>query len=525
MLKVILIDDEDVIIEGLKVLIDWGGLGFDIAGVAYDGEAAVALAEKVAPDIIVTDIRMPVLSGIEMISRVKQILPQVAIIILSGYSDFDYARQALEQGANCYLLKPVTRAELTQKISAIRDQIMQEQIRQASLSNLRDAAKEKYLKKLVDGKITAARQNHQIWDLFEFGKLPQSTCTILFEVVGLNSLEMEPVAERLARKASVDNMLEDLNAKTKAGLFFSYSDEWSVLIAYSENLEELEKAINNFVDEAKRIVAESLQITLSVGIGGVYIDMDCLAQSFNEAVESLESKLATTADIENLSPFHIQNEFKPNPLIKELVAEIEACDKEGFQRLLDRLFQDMLFTAGYTMNQVYTESLNILVLLRQMAPTQTGGLSMLFKEEIFNLYYLKKFKAPSELQQWLLGLAYEVIDSIKDQPITNREQLVDQIKKYLEQNFATVTRETVAAHFYMNPSYLSQLFKQIVGVSFIDYLTEIRVKQAKKLLIASDYKIQLIAEKVGYGSSQHFNKIFEKYVSMSPFDYRKQHGK
>lgn len=532
MLKVVLIDDEETIIEGLKVLIDWNALGFEIAGEAYDGEEGLELVKKVMPDIIITDIRMPVLSGLDMIGLVKEFLPLTKIMILSGYSDFDYARQAIEKGASSYLLKPVSREELVEKITRAKEEICQakdkvqkERKNAVNLYNMQGAAKEKYLKDMVEGRISLQNEMERIWNMFEFGYSPENLCAVLFELDGYEAKGFEEQGDEKLLKFAVDNIVEELVLKIDAGVFFSYGEERSVLIVCTKNHTAMKEKVMDIVREIKETVFDFLKITLSVGIGSVCANVNGLFQSFREASYALEKKFLYGKNI----TLHIQDvmdkngdiAFKPIPLQRELVQQVEACDREGAAKLLDKLFHYMIRESKNSPVQVYAECVNILALLRQSAASGAVNLTELFKENYFSIDYFKSFKTYPELQNWMKSLIFSLVDGMVQHSVSHSEQLIEKIKKYIENNYVDATRESVACKFFINPSYLSQIFKQSTGCSFTDYLTWVRMEKAKKILLGTDLKIQDIAEKLGYSSSQYFTKVFEKYAGTTPLEYKK----
>lgn len=532
MLKVLLVDDEEIIIEGLQVLINWEEQGFKIIGTGFDGEEGLELARKESPDIVITDIRMPVLTGLEMIDHVKAVLPMSKVIILSGYSDFDYARQALEKGASCYLLKPVSRDELIEKLNKVRTEI--EEARQKlqrdrklsiNLHNMQNAAKEKYLKDIIDGKVKDNPEIERIWRLFEFGHCSDKRCVSLLEIDDFSVKGFEEPEDKRTLKFATDNIIEEVVNKTNAGVLFNYDDEKSVLINCTGKKRNPKVEILDLISEIKETVFEYLGVTLSIGIGSEYDGLYMLAVSFNEAKTALEKKFIygknAIIHIDDVRNEYGEIQFKPVPLERELISKVEACDKEASVKLLEKLFHYMIREGKNSPTQIYIECVNILALLRQSMSMSNAGIAEVLKEEYFTVQYLKGFKTYVELQEWMKGVIIQLIDSTIAQPVSQTDQLIHKIKKYLEDNYQEATREEVANRFYINPSYLSQIFKQATGYSFTDYLTFIRVEKAKKILVSSDIKIQDLAEKLGYTSSQYFSKVFEKNTGVSPFDYRK----
>ena len=532
MLKVLLVDDEETIVQGLQVLIDWEENGFKVIGTGFDGEEGLELSRQESPDIIITDIRMPVLTGLEMIDHIKNILPLSKVIILSGYSDFDYARQALEKGASCYLLKPVSRDELLEKLNKVRTEIeearnklQRDRKMSTTLHNMQNAAREKYLKDIVEGKVESPPELERIWQLLEFGHYADKYYISLLEIDDFSVKGFEKPEDKRTLKFAIDNIVEEVVNKTNAGVFFSYDDEKSVLINCPSKKRNSKIEKLDLLREIKETVFEYLGVTLSAGIGSIYDGLNMLSVSYNEAKIALEKKFIygknAIIHIDDVRNEYGEIQFKPVPLERELISKVEACDKEASEKLLEKLFHYMIREVRNSPAQIYIECINILAMLRQSMAIGNAGVSGIFKEEYFTIQYLKGFKTYVELQGWMKEVIFTLVDSFAAQPVRQTDQLIHKIKKYLEDNYQEATREEVANKFYINPSYLSQVFKQATGYSFTDYLTWIRIEKAKKFLVSSDIRIQDLAEKLGYNSSQYFSKVFEKNTGVSPFDYRK----
>jgi two-component system response regulator YesN len=517
MLKVLLVDDEEIIIRGLKVLTDWESLGFTIVGEAYDGEEALKAAATLRPDVIITDIRMPVVDGLSMIGKVREFLPETLLLILSGYGDFSYAQEALDKGAFAYLLKPVTAQVLEQKMLEVKKRLLDQRRKGEQLHKLyhmRSPARDAYFSKLVHQGDITPRELERAWSLFELGNPPDAAAVVLFYA----PLENDPTL-----KFAVGNVLEEMTTERQMGFCFDYATTYAVLLAQGDDRQTLREALPLLCLEIQQTVERILSIRLSIGIGGV-CDAPNLSRSFHQGLLALEQmflekgRVYAFDDMAKKLPFSLDTEN----LAARLFDQVGARDLTACQETSDTLFAafrdaavDKPFIA-----RVYQELFADLKHRLVTAFSELRSDAVVSSLDKINWNAFEDYKA---LHGHYMERMERIIAIIRMHTASQSVQLVGKIKAYVQSHYADANREDVAKEFFINPSYLSQVFKQVEGCGFSEYLTNVRVQKGKELLISTDYKIQLIAEKVGYTSSQHFGRVFEKSTGVLPFDYRRAH--
>lgn len=530
MLKIVFIDDEDIIIKGLKVLIDWASLDIEIAGEAYDGEEGINLIKDIKPDIVISDIRMPVLNGLNVLGMIHDFNSAIRVILLSGYSDFEYAKEAIEKGAFCYLLKPISKSELTEKIIKAKEEILQgreinrkEEKNKQTLRDLTLIAQKEYLKDVLMGKNASLERINEIWSVHGFDPNPAKLCIAVFEpdnspVPGFSIPEELPIL-----KNTIDNIIEEILIRENVGLLLPYTEK-TALIMYFNDPYAIQKGIFDTVNEIKETVYDFIKATLSVGIGSVCDNSMGLAKSFKDANYALESKFLygnnVTINICDIVNGTDDSRFNPTPILKEIVHNVEICDKSRVSSLLEHLFEHFRCSELNSPVRLYIECVTLLALLRQSGITAAMGQEQILEKELFSIDFYNKFKTYQELLQWMKNKLFSLIDNLNSQSFSHSVQLINDIKRHIDNNYATSTRESVARVFYLNPSYLSQIFKNNTGYGLTNYLTYVRMEKAKKLLLNTDYQIQHIALEIGYNTSQYFSRVFEKYFGVTPSEYR-----
>ena len=522
MYKVVLVDDEELIVEGMKQLVDWKELGCEIAGIAYDGDEALDIINEAEPDIIITDIRMPAMNGLEMIDRVKEQLPDVVIMIMSGYSDFEYAHQALEKGAACYMLKPVLEKDLRERIQQAVGKLDERRLQKQKaeeitvrLYQLKRGAKENFLRKLIREELSASYVD-SMWESMELcEKRPCLRVALLESDVGLGDSGQAVI------KFAVDNVIEEICQAGGNCESVSLGDESSAVFWLCEPDDG--NGLGELVKQIQDTVQQFCRVSLSAGLSRVHDFPGGAIAVYQEAKNALGRRFYESIPL-HIYEGEVTRQEIPYKEVREgeekLLNAVESQDRKKAELWLGRMYRLMFEHACAEPEDIYTEVLHLLteyqdILMRHQIENGAYENSRIFQPE-----YLYQFKTGKELRTWLETVTLQVIDFL-GQEGGAQTGMIDQIRQYISKNYQTVTRQNTADYFFLNPSYLSQLFKAETGEVFTDYVTRVRMEEAKRLLTMTDYKIQYIAELVGYTSNQHFTRTFKKYAGMQPVEYRK----
>lgn len=426
MYKAMLVDDEVWVRKGLKEQIDWQGMGITFAGEASDGEEAYKLAMETKPDIILTDIKMPLMDGIQLMELINKSLPDTKVIVISGYSEFELVQKAMVNKAINYILKPINERDLSGSISAAIEEIKKSKISIQENQNLRmtlnqslPALKEKYMNLLISDTGLGGMSFKRI----------------------LSDLKINFVGKRFQIAAVNISNYSDLLAVN-----FQNDD---ILLSFS-------------VDN---IVAESLCMY-----------PNCI--SFKNSQKSQEHiiLLGYTGDM----------------IKKETMAELQNHLTVAVNNLKTFLFAESSAGVGGSYDSV-------------------EGIPSSYMEASHALRHLKS--------QNSCGVMF--FDAMKKKDI--KDDTLNKIMSYITEHFnEQITLESVAEKFFLNPSYLSRVFKNEHGENFIDYITRIRIERAGKLMLNTDLKAYEIAEMVGYENTNYFSKLFKKYMGSSPTEYREK---
>lgn len=523
MYKVVLVDDEELIIEGMQKLVDWQSLGCEVAGVAYDGDEALDIVNEVEPHILITDIRMPAMNGLEMLDYVKERFPHIVIMIMSGYSDFEYAHQALEKGAACYMLKPVLEKELTERLSQAvkkleekRQKKQEEEEITVRLYQMERGAKENFLRKLIKEKMSDA----YIKKMWEGMKLCRPEEYVTAIVLGADTPLQDAGGSVI--KFAIDNIIEEICGMSENLESVSLGDEHSaIFMMCGQDGGEREAAI--VIGKIQETVEQFCKIRMSAGISSAHPFPSSVKEAYGEAVQALEKRFYESVSMHIYKGAVVRTEVSFKELREcgeKLLSGVSSQEEKMVQMYLRRIFHLML-GSSMELEDIYNEVKRLLMGYQGILLNHQSQKGTYENLQVLQPEYLYQFKLGKELQSWFETVTAQVMEFLKKEP-SESSDLIDRIKFYISKNYRTATRQNVADYFFLNPSYLSQLFKAETGEVFTEYMTRIRMEEAKKMLEETSYKIHHIAELVGYTSNQHFTRTFKKYTGFLPVEYKKK---
>ncbi|MFF2089920.1 response regulator [Paenibacillus sp. NPDC058174] len=472
MYKVLIVDDESWVVESLKDLVDWGQYGFEVAGQAANGGEALIAIEALNPDVVFTDIRMPEMNGLELIRRGKTMGKAIRFVVVSGYAEFAYAQKALSYGAAAYCLKPFDEIEIGGVLAKLKESLDNARpVREDMMQLLLDESGGRNEEKLLG---MLAEQGILQW--IEQGIVP-------VVAIGLSELPLPPgrVIKLITGTAKTAYLMSEEQAKAMLGKDTASFPEDILGIGLGNRLTDW-KAIKGAIEEAD-IAAYQCFIA---GKPGVY-------------------SLPETKDTE----------------LKSWMAEIHAAigskDSGIVQRNLDRigaLFEEGVLTIRHAF-QVYNLTISFLFDLER-------------KETILYSYeqLVRLFKNVNEMMAELKSLAGQYVQQMSSHAPESKNQTFNPILQFVTENYRRdLSLQELADQFFMNPSYISQLFKKEVGETFTAYVAKLRVAQACELLERSDSTVQDIADKIGYRDYFYFTRIFKKLTGQTPTQYRESHSR
>ena len=543
MVKVYLVEDEIIIRQSIKNSIDWEKEGYEFVGDASDGELALPVILKEKPDILITDIRMPFMDGLELSRMVKAELPDIKIVILSGYDDFEYAKQAIKIGVAEYLLKPVSSAVLLEHLSEIAEKVRDERedlalkkVYYQEMQENEELIKMKFLGELISGKLSLA-------DAMEKGKRFHMNLggpfyrIILFKFIQEDHVQAEQSEALSGAYEAVGGYVDRFRDVFR---FQRGVEGWAFLLTSVE--EDMETQTKAFIEGLKAVIAPFDTLTWFGGIGSEVARIRELRYSFREADKAFAGRFVQEPNqiisVEQLNFEQQDNEFDAN-----IFGEINQFDQiitrvlssgslEEVESFVGALFTEIsedhfrsLMIRQYIIMDIYATVLAFCKKLRKDAGAEGeayGQWEGIRENEEILKQAVTTAESVDDIKDYigiLLNHAIELRNTVSGRRYSD---IIQTAKERIEQDYMSedISLNSVAAEVCMSPSYFSSVFSKEMGKTFIEYLTEVRMEKAKQYLACSSMKTSEISYEVGYKDPHYFSYIFKKTQGCTPKEYR-----
>lgn len=537
MLKMIIADDEAIVRNGLKKVIRWENFGIEIIAEAMDGQEAFELCQQLQPDILFTDIRMPIMDGLEVAMKLKELHSTISVIIISGMQDFNYAKTALDISAEGYVLKPINVDELHEVIKKVVNRIKLERNRQSEMIHLKQqlhehfpVIREKFLRSLVLG---AYANELQIQSKLQYFQLPfQWNESFMVSVLQIDdyskTIESTSEEDKQLLSFSVSNIIEEILTNYNAGVSFCLNENEFILI-FNQNA-QTNKKYTEICEEAVSCLDKFLNISVSVGVGRWVNRVLSLNSSYTDARTALQYKFYTGRNsILDISDINIMNDINSGSVDgsclykneNQLMNFIKLGDCDGVSKTVTGMFDDLCADRNKPVDYIQSVCVELVCItsrtvqdlgenLDSIAGTRSGILEAIYKKE-----------SAYELKGYILAVFIKIAEYFSQKYNQKNARVINRIKEIIEQRYREdISVAKISEEVYLTPNYISMIFKQEMKETISEYITKTRMEQAKILLKTTDLRILEVAEKVGYEDAHYFSKVFKKYTGILPQKYR-----
>ncbi|MHA6484673.1 response regulator [Paenibacillus sp. strain BS8-2] len=538
MVRVLVVDDEKEIRKGLVTQLPWKEWGVDEVVDADDGDTALELAKRYPPDLILTDIRMPRMSGLQFIEELMRIQYTGGLIVISGYDEFHYAREAMKMGVSDYLLKPISKTELADAVAVSLLRLREQNEDERSRSLLEESylqaiprLREELLRELTEQPFRESH-SHRIeqklrqLNLEWMSDVPLSL--VIFRVDSLKALSKDSPHETEELLLGMGRLLEELFAvRLTYGhvLFRSRNDDWILVLGDGDD-DESADSLSELSDAACEEIKERLRIRINRGYDMRQASVPQLFELHRKATGYLEyykvhGSLNGDEDLSGIND-RAENQLANAKDLVELLKYGSHQDIRDAMSFFPRLVKTWNVHHPKDLQQRIFEWL--LEMFRTAQKTTGWKEPSWEKNPIVLWEHLEHFDTLESLWKETTDQLLAAADNMRVQS-GFRSQIVHEAQRFIQRQYQdNLTLQTVADHVHVTPVWLSKLFKKETEMNFLEYLTDVRMTKAAELLVDLNLKIYQISSMTGYQDPVHFSKLFKKKFGCTPQEYRNSRG-
>ncbi len=523
MYNVLIVDDEPRICAGLSVFIDWESVSFRVLNTAGNGQEALQEMKKNRYNLVITDIRMAMVDGLELIKTIHAQNPKVRVLIISGYNDFEYAREAIAYGVRGYLLKPVNSDELLNSVLRIKEELDKENDNILKNREINYLSRDKFLFDLANGVLCQKDigAKHKELDMDFTGKFFSIG---LIEIEDFNHIVQSDTEEANLIKFSVRNISEEIISENNLGYIYEDINGRLGILLYAEAHGFSEKRTADCLRHICDIIEKYLHRNINIVYGNFTNEVLEIRTSRRQALKALDSIMLPGR--ESVVPYSRIILEEKSVLDLEwnnevLISFVEIADKEKVAAEIDSLSNEL--ASKYISKEVINGiAYNIILKICTVVRSYNGDANELFSSMGINVGSLE-FPNFQKYREWLRMLCLRTCDYIIDLQDRKSAGTFNQIRKYIDDNYnKDLSLKSLSEVFYMNSAYLGRLFKNNMGESFNDYLNKVRISEVKKSLLQGNEKIYTLITRVGYSNHEHFYRQFKRYEGIPFAEYKQR---
>lgn len=527
---VLLVDDEQEVIQVIKRKINWEELGFSVIGSADNGVKALEMVEEFQPDVVMTDIKMPYMDGMELSNHIKMRFPATKILIFTGFDEFEYAKEAVHLEVEEYLLKPVSSVELTRIFSHLKEKLDQEISEKRNVETLQKYYMESlpllqvnFYSTLIEGRIRENELQKYLSDYQISLKGPFFCCIVIHTSSSQVPKDMNPLLlSTYVQKQAQDRLGEKWRARD-----FVYLGN-TILIVQMEN----ESEVTELTDECDgfcRYIHRMIGADVTIGIGQVCENILEISQSYSSAREAVSYRV-----IYGVSRAINMKEIAPHEMIR-MDEESDAELSNLFKMIRMSSQEDAIAAVDSCLKSVSVPTKS----LQQYHIAVMDLVSAFYRFSANNDLFIPEFSGdmrslcsrlmdlePEALRKWMVNVSLSLREKLISERSRSTQSFVLKAKELVHDNFSdeTLSLDWICEVLGISNSYFSTIFKKEAGCSFIGYLTDYRMERASRLLIETNEKSYMIAKQVGYTDPNYFSYVFKRKFGVSPSKYRTEHS-
>ena len=531
MYRLLIADDEPIERQALLFIIKTNFPEIVVVGDTGDGASAVRIALSEKPDIVLMDIRMPGMDGLEAAQSILEVLPGTSVVMLTAMDDFNSAKQALTIGAKVYLLKPVRTNDLLDTLRTIIAKINEMKLKQEEEARLRENVEKakpfiemSFVYDLISGNVSDLRQFRERSKFL--GVEVDPGVALVVDIDNFKQLTSSNTElEKQLLKQRVYQLICDIVGENGLVTPFS-SDNLIILWGFNEAVapNHIKEGIWKIATTIKDSILQNLEVSITVGIGRYYRDPLEIQKSYHEAMNAHQqrfylgdSQIIHVEDIPHLGPGPFNYPYQDE---RTVLDKVRSGDKKQAKEALSKLL-GAIFVSQASIETVKACVLELLIVLSRAAVEGGANLDQLTLLNFNSINLLMGCSSKEQVEKWML----ESLDRVMDNMFENRNsaniRVINKACEYIAENcHRNISLDEVAQTVHLSRFYFSRLFKQERGCNFVDYISKVRIDRAKQLLKNTDYNGVRIAAEVGYQDASYFSRVFRQATDMTPNQYR-----
>lgn len=530
MYKLLIIDDEPLVQVGLRSMIQFPELEIEICGVADNGQSGLELIEKEQPDIVLTDIKMPVMTGLEMIRKCRETYGYTypAFLILTSYEDFNMAKEAISYQIVDYLVKlelspDLLRKSLEKAISFLQENTKKTEKNPSFSSSELQGLKEKFFVRLLHNLYDSEEQFDSLrQDLAIPFSFKEYQCCY-FELIGHDDEQMD-LQKQIVLYSNSFHLMQDITNKYNPAYFVALDKKHGAIIFLYD--EEALSDTTFSTKETLRQVAQTLynyySVRLLCGIGNRVTEPLSIADSYQAARQAFRNT-DSDSPISDINEANTEVSSKVVFNISVIKNDLTKAFSEYDAELLSQIITDMIqlfqeHSAGYV--QALDGACNLLFLSISLLPNGEDVLSELFSDDEERYRSIYRQKTTEQVISWLTVFRDRLCEFFRSEKKEHKHHVVENVKKYIDSHITgRLSLNDVSNVYGISPSYLSSLFKKYNDMGYSEYVTFRKISTAKQMMSEGNLRIYEIADSLGFESAFYFSKVFKKVEGISPTDY------
>jgi len=531
--RILIIDDEPVVREGISETIDWHAHGFELVGACRDGREGLQAVEELRPDVVLTDICMPFVDGLELAGAIGDEYPATKVLLLTGHDEFEYAQAAIKLKVRDFLLKPITADEIRRVLDALRAEMDEERDRRENLEKLAEQVKaslpvyrERFLNRLVGNTIPEVERDRV------FGLLDLDLTGPVFIALVVDPDPMvspgpeERVPDDQLFGLAVHDLVRRVVGDMSGAVSFSTPQEKVVVLLSDTDAGSAVPAAIAVAEQISEHTIRELGRTVSIGVGEGRSDEAAVMRTFQDAQAALDYRFV-------LGPGHIITVQQARGGVPDSGFSEGSDSRELFLQMVktgtaDEASKAIQRVVGSLRAEKEDIERCVVFMYRLLADTINAlediGVTYSDVPTLGNNPFeqLTKMKTLGEMERWFSRVVSEALEILDSRRLQHSHRKALEAKEFIDTHFADpgLSLQQVCTSLAVSKSYLSPIFKARTGMTFVEYVTHLRMEEAKKLLRSEFLKVYEIAEKVGFRDAHYFSLTFKKQTGLTPREFQ-----